>query len=62
MPTAISMSAIPITWYETAAESVPLPDHSFDVVFCGIGAQFFSDKAAALREIQRRAGHDGRLF
>jgi len=55
-------SAIPITWYETAAESVPLPDHSFDVVFCGIGAQFFSDKAAALREMFRVLKPGGRLF
>ena len=33
-------SAIPIKWYETAAESVPLPDRSFDVVFCQLGLQF----------------------
>jgi hypothetical protein len=26
-------SVLPIRWYETPAESVPLPDGSFDVVF-----------------------------
>lgn len=55
-------SGTPIKWYETAAESVPLPDHSFDVVFCGIGLQFFADKAAALREMHRVLKPGGRLY
>jgi len=55
-------SAGPIKWYETAAESVPLPDHSFDVVFCGLGLQFFADKSAALREMHRVLKPGGRVY
>jgi ubiquinone/menaquinone biosynthesis C-methylase UbiE len=55
-------SAIPIKWYETAAESVPLPDQSFDVIFCGLGLQFFDDKAAALREMHRVLKPGGRVY
>jgi ubiquinone/menaquinone biosynthesis C-methylase UbiE len=55
-------SAIPIKWYETAAESVPLPDNSFDVVFCGLSLQFFADKSAALREMSRVLKPDGRVY
>jgi ubiquinone/menaquinone biosynthesis C-methylase UbiE len=54
-------SAIPIKWYETAAESVPLPDRSFDVVFCQLGLQFITDKAAAMREMHRVLKPGGRL-
>jgi ubiquinone/menaquinone biosynthesis C-methylase UbiE len=55
-------SATPIKWYETAAESVPLPDHSFDVIFCGLGLQFFADKSAALREMHRLLKPGGRVY
>jgi SAM-dependent methyltransferase len=55
-------SANPIKWYETAAESVPLPDNSFDVVFCGISLQFFADKTAALREMRRVLKPGGRAY
>lgn len=55
-------SAGPIKWYETAAESVPLPDQSFDVVFCGLGLMFFADRSAALREMHRVLKPGGRLY
>jgi ubiquinone/menaquinone biosynthesis C-methylase UbiE len=55
-------SANPIKWYETAAESVPLPDHSFDVIFCGLSFQFFADKSAALREMHRLLKPGGRVY
>ena len=55
-------SAVAIKWYETAAESVPLPDQSFDVVFCGLGLQFFADKSAALREMRRVLKPGGRVY
>ena len=55
-------SATPIKWYETAAESIPLPDDSFDVIFCGLGLQFFADKAAALREMYRVLKPGGRVY
>ena len=53
---------LPIKWYETAAESVPLPDASFDVVFCQLGLQFMTDQAAALREMHRVLRPGGRIF
>ena len=55
-------SAIAIKWYETAAESVPLPDESFDVAFCGLGLQFFADKVAALKEMRRVLKPGGRVY
>jgi ubiquinone/menaquinone biosynthesis C-methylase UbiE len=51
----------PIDWYEAPAEAIPLPDESFDVALCGMGLQFFSDKEAGLREIQRVLVGGGRL-
>ena len=55
-------SAVPIKWYETVAESAPLPDGSFDVVFCQLGLQFMGDKAAALREMRRVLTPGGRVY
>jgi ubiquinone/menaquinone biosynthesis C-methylase UbiE len=63
LPVARSLpSANPIKWYETAAESIPLPDESFDVAFCGLSLQFFADKTAALREIRRVLKPGGRVY
>jgi ubiquinone/menaquinone biosynthesis C-methylase UbiE len=53
---------VPVKWYETAAESVPLPDESFDVIFCGLGLQFLADKTAALREMHRVLVPGGRVY
>jgi len=55
-------SGVPIKWYETSAESVPLPDGAFDVVFCQLGLQFMADKAAALREMRRMLAPGGRVY
>jgi ubiquinone/menaquinone biosynthesis C-methylase UbiE len=55
-------TAIPVKWYETSAESVPLPDESFDVVICGLGLQFFDDKSAAVREMRRVLKPGGRVY
>ena len=52
----------PIDWYETAAEAMPLPDASFDVVLCQLGLQFMRDKAAALREMRRVLVPGGQVF
>jgi ubiquinone/menaquinone biosynthesis C-methylase UbiE len=54
-------SATQIKWYETAAESVPLPDGSFDVILCGLSLQFFADRPAALREMHRLLKPGGRV-
>ncbi len=50
-----------IEWHEAPAEAMPLPDASFDVALCGMGLQFFSDRAAGLREIRRVLVPGGRL-
>ncbi len=55
-------SANPIKWYETAAESIPIPDESFDVAFCGLSLQFLADKVAALREMRRVLKPGGRVY
>ena len=52
----------PIAWYETAAEAMPLPDASFDVVLCQLGLQFMQDKEAALREMRRVLVPGGQVF
>jgi len=50
-----------IDWYQSPAEAIPLPDEAFDVVLCGMGLQFFSDKRAGLREIRRVLVRGGRF-
>jgi ubiquinone/menaquinone biosynthesis C-methylase UbiE len=52
----------PIRWYETTAESIPLADDTFDVVFCQLGLMFMEDKDAAVREMRRVAVSGGRLL
>jgi ubiquinone/menaquinone biosynthesis C-methylase UbiE len=51
-----------ISWYETTAESIPLPDAAFDVVLCQLGLQFVADKSAALREMRRVLAPGGRVL
>jgi SAM-dependent methyltransferase len=55
-------AAVPIRWYETTAESIPLPDDSFDVVFCQLGLMFVADRQAAVREMRRVAVPGGRIL
>ena len=51
----------PIRWQEASATKMPLPDSSFDIVYCQLGLQFFPDRAAALREMHRVLAPGGRL-
>lgn len=51
-----------VRWYEASAESIPLPDEAFDVVFCQISLQFVEDKVAALREMRRVLVPGGRAL
>lgn len=62
---AVAREATPaemaIEWHEAPAEAIPLPDGSFDVALCGMGLQFFTDRAAGLSEIRRVLVPGGRL-
>ncbi|HKK45149.1 MAG TPA: methyltransferase domain-containing protein [Balneolaceae bacterium] len=51
-----------IEWYEASAEAIPLPDNTFDVVFCQMGLQFIEDKVVALKEMRRVLAPGGRLL
>jgi ubiquinone/menaquinone biosynthesis C-methylase UbiE/pimeloyl-ACP methyl ester carboxylesterase len=51
----------PIAWHQAPAEKIPLEDERFDVVLCGMGLQFFSDRAVGLREIRRVLVPGGRF-
>jgi ubiquinone/menaquinone biosynthesis C-methylase UbiE len=59
---SIPSTGAAIRWYETSAESMPLPDHAFDVVLCQLGLQFVADKSAALREMRRVLVPGGRVL
>ena len=54
--------APPIRWFESTAESMPLPDGAFDLVLCQLGLQFIDDRGAALREMHRVAAKGGRVL
>jgi ubiquinone/menaquinone biosynthesis C-methylase UbiE len=56
-----SRSGAPFHWQEANADSLPFPDHSFDVVYCQLGLQFFTNRPAAVREMRRVLGGKGRL-
>jgi ubiquinone/menaquinone biosynthesis C-methylase UbiE len=62
---AVARAAAPrdvaIQWHQSGAESMPLPDASFDVVLCQLGLQFIPDKPAALAEMRRVLAPGGRL-
>ena len=60
--TVSKSNGLSIEWYESAAETLPLPDNSFDAVLCNLSLQFFQDKPAAVREMWRVAARDGRVL
>ncbi len=51
-----------IDWYEASAESIPLPNSSFDVVLCQMGLQFMPDTPAAIAEMRRVLAPGGRAL
>lgn len=53
--------AAAVQWHEASADSLPLPDGSFDIAYCQLGLQFFADRPAALREMRRVLPSSGRL-
>jgi ubiquinone/menaquinone biosynthesis C-methylase UbiE len=52
--------AAPIEYLDGAAEELPVPDGSFDVLVCQQGLQFFPDRLAALRSMRAALAPDGR--
>lgn len=59
---SVTPSGISIDWREGRAESLPFAGSEFDAVFCQLGAQFFADKVAALREMRRVMTPGGRVL
>jgi SAM-dependent methyltransferase len=59
---SVTPSDMGITWQEGNAESLPFPDDSFNVVFCGLSLQLMPNKVTALREMRRVLVPGGRLF
>lgn len=55
-------AGLPIEWHQASAEAMPLPDGAFDVALCQMGLQFVPDRAAALRDMRRVLGAQGRAF
>ena len=51
-----------IDWVEGDAGDLPFDDNAFDMVFCQQGLQFFPDKAAALKEMNRVLVTNGKLI
>lgn len=52
---------VQVEWLDGAAETLPLPDNSFDAVVSQFGFMFFDDKPQALREMMRVLKPGGRL-
>jgi ubiquinone/menaquinone biosynthesis C-methylase UbiE len=50
-----------IEWCEGSAQDLPFSNHSFHLVLCQLGLQFFPDRALALREMRRVLVPYGRL-
>lgn len=50
-----------IEWHLSSAESMPVPNGSFDVVLSQMGLQFIPDKIAAVQEIARVLVPGGRV-
>ena len=51
----------PAAYVEAIAESIPLPDDNFDMVFCLFSFRDFKDKEQGLREIYRVLKPGGQL-
>jgi SAM-dependent methyltransferase len=58
---SLPVSGAPMGWVQANAGHMPFPDHSFEVVSCQLGLQFFPDRPAALAEMARVLLPGGRL-
>jgi len=50
-----------VAFRQCAADSLPFEDNSFDAVICRLGAMFFPDPLAALREMLRVTKREGMI-
>lgn len=50
-----------IEWSQAPAESLPLPDESFDLALCQLALMFVADRPTALREMRRVLSTGGRV-
>jgi SAM-dependent methyltransferase len=50
-----------VQWREGSAQAMPFPEEVFTLVLCQQGMQYFPDRVAALREMQRVLVSGGRL-
>jgi ubiquinone/menaquinone biosynthesis C-methylase UbiE len=53
---------VPIEWHEAAADALPFPDGTFDLVLCQLGLQFFPDRLRALRDMRRVLAPSGQAL
>lgn len=58
---SVPSSGAPIDWRTGGAEALALADGSFDVALCQMGLMFMDDPAAALAEMHRVLGSEGRI-
>ncbi len=58
---ARAVSPSTIAWEVGDAESLPFPDHAYDVVLCQMGLMFMQDRRAAVAEMRRVAAPGGRV-
>ncbi len=54
-------NGITAAWTEAVAEALPFDDQSFDLAYCQQALQFFPDRVAALRELNRVLRNDARV-
>jgi ubiquinone/menaquinone biosynthesis C-methylase UbiE len=57
----VEAGSAPITWVQSAADSVALPDATFDLITCQQMLQFAPDRLAVLREFRRLLAPGGRV-
>lgn len=55
------VGSAPITWVQSAADAVALPDATFDLITCQQMLQFAPDRSAMLREFRRLLAPGGRV-
>ena len=51
-----------VTWRQSDAEHLDVPDSTFDLIVCQFGVMFFPDKPAAFAEAARAMTEDGTLL